>query len=121
MIVETLPGTCSNVKRSASGNSSQNTSRHRSPPRMPVSQSWMRATRSPRSNTARFTVFSLADLLEDGLHGAGGFFPGEEPGAGEAEGGVGLCEGVVGEDTAHRGGDRGAVPGRERTARLPQP
>ena len=41
----TLPGTCRSVKSGASGNSSQKTSRQRSPPRMPVSQSWTRATR----------------------------------------------------------------------------
>src|SRR5258706_15872544 len=116
MIGETLPGTCSSVNRSASGNSSQKTPRHRSPPRMPVSQSCTRATRSPRANAVRFTVSSLADLLEDGLDGAGGSLPGEEVGAGEAEGGVGLCEGVVGEDTADRGGDRGAVLGVDEDA-----
>ena len=44
IVGETLPGTCTSVKRSASGKSSQNTSRQRSPPRMPVSQSWTRAT-----------------------------------------------------------------------------
>ena len=36
---ETEPGTWTSVKRSASGNSSQNASRQRSPPRIPVSQS----------------------------------------------------------------------------------
>src|SRR6266508_4510180 len=40
----TEPGTWSRVKRSASGNSSQNTSRQRSPPRIPVSQSCTKAT-----------------------------------------------------------------------------
>ena len=44
MIGDTLPGTCSRVKRSAWGKSSQKTSRQRSPPRIPVSQSWTRAT-----------------------------------------------------------------------------
>src|SRR5258705_8887874 len=44
MTGETLPGTCRRVKRSAEGNSSPNTSRQRSPPRMPVSQSWTSAT-----------------------------------------------------------------------------
>src|SRR6266542_4002174 len=40
----TEPGTWSRVKRSASGKSSQKTSRHRSPPRIPVSQSCTSAT-----------------------------------------------------------------------------
>src|SRR5262249_28651646 len=40
----TEPGTWSNVYRSASGKSSQKTSRQRSPPRIPVSQSCTRAT-----------------------------------------------------------------------------
>src|SRR5215471_6361663 len=42
--VETEAGTWSNVNRSASGNSSQKTSRQRSPPRIPVSQSCTKAT-----------------------------------------------------------------------------
>ena len=45
MLCETLPGTCSKVKTSASGNSSRNCSNTRSPPRMPVNQSWMIAVR----------------------------------------------------------------------------
>src|SRR5262245_13860740 len=44
MTGETEPGTWSSVNRSASGNSSQKTSRQRSPPRIPVSQSCTRAT-----------------------------------------------------------------------------
>src|SRR5512144_2349892 len=49
---DTEPGTWTSVNRSASGNSSQKTSRQRSPPRIPVSQSWTSATRMawiPRS------------------------------------------------------------------------
>ena len=44
---DTDPGTWISVKSVASGKSSQNTSRHRSPPRIPVSQSWTSATRMP--------------------------------------------------------------------------
>src|SRR5215472_344027 len=42
----TEPGAWTRVNRSASGKSSANTSRQRSPPRMPVSQSWTSATRT---------------------------------------------------------------------------
>src|SRR5712692_2215943 len=44
MVGETLPGTCTKVKRSASGKISQKTSKHFSPPRIPVSQSCTSAT-----------------------------------------------------------------------------
>src|SRR5215468_6293353 len=44
MVGETLPGACTTVKRSASGKSSQKTSKHFSPPRIPVSQSCTSAT-----------------------------------------------------------------------------
>ncbi len=65
----TLPGTCSRVKSGASGNSSQATSRQRSPPRIPVSQSWTRATRGaageaagrPRSLSAREPTGAVAN------------------------------------------------------------
>src|SRR5215831_10898876 len=53
MTGDTLPGTCSRVKRDASGNSSHRTSRHRSPPRIPVSQSWTRAIRGHASAVTR--------------------------------------------------------------------
>jgi hypothetical protein len=39
IVGDTVPGTWSSVKSGAFGKSSQKTSRHRSPPRMPVSQS----------------------------------------------------------------------------------
>src|SRR6266478_6566456 len=44
IVSDTEPGTCRSVKRSAAGKSSQKTSRQRSPPRMPVSQSCTSAT-----------------------------------------------------------------------------
>src|SRR5712692_7666838 len=44
IVSDTEPGTWRSVKRSAAGKSSQKTSRQRSPPRMPVSQSCTRAT-----------------------------------------------------------------------------
>src|SRR5712691_10068580 len=53
MIGETAPRTCRRVKRSASGKSSQKTSRHRSPPRIPVSQSWTSATLMAGAGGAR--------------------------------------------------------------------
>jgi hypothetical protein len=42
---DTLPTTCRRVKRVAAGKISQKTSRHLSPPRIPVNQSWTSATR----------------------------------------------------------------------------
>src|SRR5258705_5386930 len=57
MVGDTEPGVWSRVKTGASGNSSQKTSRHRSPPRIPVSQSWTRATfmvtRRPAASAGR--------------------------------------------------------------------
>src|SRR3990170_482403 len=76
---ETEPGTWTSVNRSASGKSSQKTSRQRSPPRIPVSQSWISATRMaiPGSdslagdggNPPAPVVEELAErLLEGDLH-----------------------------------------------------
>src|SRR5882724_8560361 len=57
MVGDTEPGMWSRVKTGASGNSSQKTSRHRSPPRIPVSQSWTSATfmvtRRPAASAGR--------------------------------------------------------------------
>ena len=44
MVGDTEPSVWSSVKTGASGNISQKASRHRSPPRIPVSQSWTSAT-----------------------------------------------------------------------------
>src|SRR4029453_5556918 len=64
----TVPGTCRSVKSGASGNSSQNTSRQRSPPRIPVSQSWTRATLTggwPRGGSARRGGEPLPPVVEE--------------------------------------------------------
>src|SRR5882672_4412213 len=63
----TFPGTCSSVKSGASAKSSQRTSRQRSPPRIPVSQSWTRATRAPGitpAPLARARGDALSPVLE---------------------------------------------------------
>src|SRR6185369_841017 len=62
MVALTLPGTWSSVKSGASGNSSQATSRQRSPPRIPVSQSWTRAMRGAATVAAR-QVLNIPDIL----------------------------------------------------------
>ena len=51
---ETLPGKWNSVKSSASGTRSRIASSTCSPPRMPVSQSWMTATRLPRHSSSCF-------------------------------------------------------------------
>ena len=69
IVALTLPGTCRSVKSGAWGNSSQTASRQRSPPRMPVSQSWTSAMRgaargaadSPRSLSAREPTGAVAN------------------------------------------------------------
>ena len=57
MVGDTEPGAWSRVKMGAVGNSSQKTSRHRSPPRILVSQSWTSATfmvgRRPAASAGR--------------------------------------------------------------------
>src|SRR6185295_15448890 len=67
---ETEPGTWTSVKRSASGNSSQNTSRQRSPPRIPVSQSWTSATRMAWIRSARGAPDPLPPVVEELNEGA---------------------------------------------------
>src|SRR5512147_1232894 len=68
MTGDTVPGTWRRVNRSASGKISQNTSRQRSPPRIPVSQSWTRATRigpPGRAGSARCRPDALAPVVEE--------------------------------------------------------
>src|SRR5512132_4130997 len=70
MTADTLPGTWTSVKRSAAGNSSQNTSRQRSPPRIPVSQSWTNATRMAWIRSARGGPDPLPPVVEELAEGA---------------------------------------------------
>src|SRR5580765_6884363 len=67
---ETEPGTWTSVKRAASGNSSQNASRQRSPPRIPVSQSWTSATRMAWIRSARGGPDPLPPVVEELAEGA---------------------------------------------------
>src|SRR5262245_6895932 len=68
MTGETEAGTWSNVNRSASGNSSQKTSRQRSPPRIPVSQSCTRATfmaQAPARRSAGRARHPLSPVVQE--------------------------------------------------------
>src|SRR5215813_2668047 len=68
MMGETEAGTWSNANRSASGNSSQKTSRQRSPPRIPVSQSCTRATfmaQAPATRSAGRARHPLPPVVQE--------------------------------------------------------